>query len=173
MADVRCKFGNKSQLALLAGGPGGRNTAEGMGKGHMICEHMKNTTFQLESEMAERKVHSKQLSIKGGVTLLGRVQLLREEGEGAPGTADPLLQDGTDMGGGGIHGQGDLCAGGGVHKRRGSCQGGLGGQKGGIQGGGPNQDLGGTDQGVSEWAENAGDGRQKTAVKVHQTQEAL
>ena len=53
--------------------------------------------------MAESQIGGQELTVKGGVTLLGRGELLGEKTKGKPGPANQLLEDGANVGGGGVH----------------------------------------------------------------------
>ena len=62
--------------------------------------------------MVESQIGRQELSVKGGVTLLGRGELFGEKTKGKPGSYNHLLEDGADVGGGGVDGEEDLGGGG-------------------------------------------------------------
>jgi hypothetical protein len=66
----------------------------------MVSEDGEVARLQHVAEVLHGLVDSLQLSIGGAVFLLGRVELLAEEGEGLPGVVDSLLQPGTHDGSG-------------------------------------------------------------------------
>ena len=138
-------------------------------QGFVVRENAELPPLKEKTEVAESQIGGQELTVKGGVLLLGRGELFGEKIKGKPGSFNHLLEDDADVGGGGVHGEGDLGGGGRVDQGHSCDQGSLGGLKGCLEGRRPRQRLGGTSQRVSQRLEDASEARDKTAVKIDQT----
>ena len=78
-----------------------------MGERLVIGENSKISTFKHELEMTERRVGSQELMVEGGVFLLGIGELLGVEKQKSPGTVQEMLQNLSQVGVEGIHGERD------------------------------------------------------------------
>ena len=72
MVNGEVKFGNESQLPLLAARFGNRLTSESGDERFVIGEESERTTFEKITIVEERGVNSLELSVKSGILLLRR-----------------------------------------------------------------------------------------------------
>ena len=74
MMNGEVKFGNESQLPLLAAGFGDRLTSESGDKRFVIGEESEWTPFEKITIVEKRGVNSLELSVKSGIPLLRRCE---------------------------------------------------------------------------------------------------
>ena len=103
MPDVGRVFGDEGQMAGLTGGLLHR-ACDGATKWLVVCKDHKAAPLKEATEVLDREIKGQKLSVKGGVILLGRGQLLREESQWL---IRALAQDCADSDIRGIGRQGD------------------------------------------------------------------
>ena len=74
MVNGEMKFGNESQLSLLAAGFGDRLTSESGDERFVISKESERTTFKKITIVEKRGVNSLELLVKSGIPLLRRGQ---------------------------------------------------------------------------------------------------
>ena len=72
MVNGEVKFGNESQLPLLAARLGNRLMGESSHQRFVICEESERTTFEKITVVEKEGVNTLELSVKGGILLLRR-----------------------------------------------------------------------------------------------------
>ena len=80
------------------GRPRRRGLEHGRDKRFVVSKQSERTTFEEETEMANREKNSQKFTIKSGVTGLRRRKLFGIKGKGLPMATDLLLKDSTNMG---------------------------------------------------------------------------
>ena len=111
MVNSEVKFGNESQLPLLAARLGNRLTGESFHQRLVICEEGERTPFEKITVVEKGGVNSLELSVKCGIPLLRRGEFGGEKRKWLPHSMDLLLNDSIKMAIGGICGEGDWSSG--------------------------------------------------------------
>ena len=134
---------------LLSGRPRRRGAEQGVCQGLVVGEEGEITTFQEETEMADRKIGCQEFSVEDIEYLdLAEESFVEKKGKGGPGTRETLLKNSTHVRVKRINSQGDVSTGFRVSKDRDRGKEELGMAEGGVENWGPLERLTRTLEGV-------------------------
>ena len=146
---------------------------EGGNEWFVVSEAEERTTFEERLEVENSRVGCLEFTVKGGITLLSRRELGREEGEGLPVGINLLLENTADVRIGGISGEGKWSSGVRMGKKSSVRQGLFGLLKGMCHRSCPGKSFGRANESISERKEIGSGVGNKTAVEVDKAEETL